>query len=293
MRCTRQALGLDEPFFVVGGCDLHYADIIPSPTRYTAEACKGATVAEVPRRNVDRTVQDEIDARITAWHQGKYSTTTHGGPCPLCPTESAREVRVAQWTLNEHPPEHFFVAVSRRDDADSSFRAPEPSVCVSAYGERFRLCAVIYQEKQYNDAWKCYTSQVLYDGCWHTYDSCNSNIAEHKHHYESSPHFERVTSNKNDKAELSMEPVFFAYVREDYDARVREDYGELDAFDRLTDPSRRFDAAYEEVRILLRSASDSVYLSTVFKKTNGHLIVVVSIDFLASDERLVCGQAGS
>ena len=243
VRCTLQGLGLDSPLFVVDGCDHHYGDSIPAPSKYTAEACRAPSVAEVPRRQAERTVQDEIDAYVTAWEQGLFSLTTQEGPRPLCPPGRAPPVRVAPGMPKKDPPEHFYITVSRREETEYRSKAPkppEPSVCVSAFGERFRLCAVIYQERNTRDSSCCFSCQALYDGCWHTYHSCTENKAEHGHRYDPNPIFERVTFDKKGRVRLDMEPVFFAYVRDDK-YLPDEDYG-------LPDIDCRFMDAHQKVR---------------------------------------------
>jgi len=253
---TLQSLGLETPLFIVDGCDYHYGDQIPDPHKYTADACKSPTVFEVPRRRAERTVQDELDARYVAWDLGLFSLTTQEGPCPLClaQNKSAPTVRVAHSSSSSpgEPPEHFFIAVSRRDESDYSSYArtpPKPAVCVSAYGERFRLCAVVYREKCQKESYSCFSCQALYDGCWHTYHSCTGDKSVHRHQYESSPPFEREYVGTKRRVPLDMEPILFAYVRDAfYLPKANKKYPDDVEEHQLDNPADAFDSAHEKVR---------------------------------------------
>lgn len=196
---------MDNPLHVVDGCEIHYGERAPSPQHLSDPACKIPTVCEFPRRTAKRTMQDEIDAHTTAWKLELYSKFTQSGPCPLCPSSSAPNVRVAQSMVHDEPPTHFFIAVELPVEAGAddsgSFTAPSPSPCVSAHGETYRLCAVVFQATY---GIGCFLCQAFYRGCWRTYHSCSSGDACHVHEYKTSPF-----------KELGAEPVFFAYVRED------------------------------------------------------------------------------
>jgi len=89
---------MDYRWFIVDGCDRHYGDVVPSPQKYKTQACRNPAVPEIPRRNKPHTVQDEVDAAVTAWEQGFYSNSTQNDRCPLCRADTAPTVVVAQGT---------------------------------------------------------------------------------------------------------------------------------------------------------------------------------------------------
>jgi len=205
---------MDYRWFIVDGCDRHYGDVVPSPQKYKTQACRNPAEPEIPRRNKPHTVQDEVDAAVTAWEQGFYSNSTQNDRCPLCRADTAPTVVVAQgtWAPTANPPAHFFVATS---DTNRELRPPVPSDCVLAFGDRYRLCAVIYQTKFLKDDFKCFTCQALFDGCWYLYNSCSCDKPEHTYRYTPEPRFEVLSYDGKHKRLQDLEPVLFAYVRDE------------------------------------------------------------------------------
>lgn len=202
MYSTLRSIGLDQQLFVGVGCENHYGDEIGSPAKYSAEACRVRTVLEVPRREEDRTVQDEVDVQVTGWTRGMHSRQKQSGPCPLC-SKSEAEVSIVPRPLGGEPPTHFFIGVERSPDDQDAKRPPTPSVCVSAFGVTYRLCAVISQSETFTSRIIC---QALYGGCWHAHKSWSTSIeADHHHVFETNPFGHGHRS----------QPILFAYVRED------------------------------------------------------------------------------
>jgi len=161
---TRACLGLNEPHFVSEGCDRHYGVHIPdSLTRNGVR--RTATVMAVPRRQGDHDVQQELDAASRAIELSGYATSTKVGRCPLCPSDDASRVRFTR-AVDRFEPRLFFVVVERERACDKGFTAPRPSPAVAAYGQTYRLIAVIHKVVNGNH----FICQALQNGCWHVYD---------------------------------------------------------------------------------------------------------------------------
>lgn len=137
-----------------------------------------------------------LGARVVLEVPTVYSVPALLGKCP------GGECRPRR--TDHGPPPHFEVAVESAPKGwgrgESSSRLPTPSVSVSAYGETYRLCGVIFKQ---GGEMECFSCQALYGCCWHTYHSCDSDSADDRHRYAQNPSMGK-----------DMEPRFFAYFYE-------------------------------------------------------------------------------